>query len=229
MPSRSSRLRVCGEWLAAAPVPAPGDLSQAWRRVWEREVRAASSSGSYGASDGEALLGHRWCLPSSATQRQTRLFPSSDGGSYDPEGEVCLGHRDPGPRVAEAERALPTGDRRVIRSRGRGVPGSQGSWPPGRRGRARSSHHRLAAGGVCARCACVVRGCLLRCAIVVKRCRASRGPPESCFVACGSSHISATGSTAATQPPAFWSWRTSSSKVSVNRSICVHSQSPTGV
>ena len=120
-------------------------------------------------------------------------------------------------------------DRRVIRSRGRGVPGSQGSWPPGRRGRARSSHHPLAAGGVCVRCACVVRGCLLRCAIVVKRCRASRGPPESCFVACGSSHISATGSTAATQPPAFWSWRTSSSKVSVNRSTCVHSQSPTGV
>ena len=51
-------------------------------------------------------------------------------------------------------------DRRVIRSRGRGVPGSQGSWPPGRRGRARSSHHRLAAGGVCVRCAWVVRGCL---------------------------------------------------------------------
>ena len=126
-------------------------------------------------------------------------------------------------------RASSSRDRRVIRSRGRGVPGSQGSWPPGRRGRARSSHHRLAAGGVCVRCACVVRGCLLRCAIVVKRCRASRGPPESCFVACGSSHISATGSTAATQPPAFWSWRTSSSKVSVNRSICVHSQSPTGV
>ena len=132
-------------------------------------------------------------------------------------------------RDAEADQALPVIRRRVIRSRGRGVPGSQGSWPPGRRGRARSSHHRLAAGGVCVRCACVVRGCLLRCAIVVKRCRASRGPPESCFVACGSSHISATGSTAATQPPAFWSWRTSSSKVSVNRSICVHSQSPTGV
>ena len=89
---------------------------------------------------------------------------------------------------------------------------------------------------LCVVCVCGVRvwcgaACCVtvRCAIVVKSCRASRGPPESCFVACGSSHISATGSTAATQPPAFWSWRTSSSKVSVNRSIRVHSHSPTGV
>ena len=144
----------------------------------------------------------------SASTRSSPVFRDAEadqalpaiGGSYDPEGEACLGHRDPAPRVAEAERGLPIiGSPRVVCVCGVRV------W--------------------CGAACCVT----VRCAIVVKSCRASRGPPESCFVACGSSHISATGSTAATQPPAFWSWRTSSSKVSVNRSIRVHSHSPTGV